>query len=321
MSIHVFSTGKRLPYGVATIALTIFATGVWADEIVKIGSVEPVTGSIAHLGKDNENGAQLAIEDINKKGLTINGKRVVLQLDTQDDQADPRIATQVAQKLVDDKVVAVVGHLNSGTSIPASKIYSDAGIVQISPSSTNPAYTQQGFKTTYRVVATDAQQGPALANFAKKLGNIHRVAILDDSTAYGQGLASEFERRAKELGLVVLSHDATNDKAIDFRAVLTKIKAESPDAIMFGGTDATGGPLAKQAMQLGLRAKILGGDGICTESLSRRRTILCVLRRAAISQKCRVGPYSSLSIRAASDTSSNMMPPLRTTRCISSLMQ
>ncbi|MBK5152891.1 ABC transporter substrate-binding protein [Burkholderia sp. R-69608] len=99
----MFSIGKRLPYGVATIALAIFSTGVWADEIVKIGSVEPVTGSIAHLGKDNENGAQLAIEDINKKGLTINGKRVVLQLDTQDDQADPRIATQVAQKLVDGK--------------------------------------------------------------------------------------------------------------------------------------------------------------------------------------------------------------------------
>jgi branched-chain amino acid transport system substrate-binding protein len=268
MSIQVPFVCKLLPYSAATIAVAIFATGVRADEIVKIGSVEPVTGGIAHLGKDNENGAQLAIEDINKKGLTINGKKVVLQLDTQDDQADPRTATQVAQKLVDDKVVAVVGHLNSGTSIPASKIYSDAGIVQISPSSTNPAYTQQGFKTTYRVVATDAQQGPALADFAKKLGNIHRVAIVDDSTAYGQGLASEFERHAKELGLVVLSHDATSDKAVDFRAVLTKIKAENPDAIMYGGTDATGGPLAKQAMQLGLRAKILGGDGICTESLS-----------------------------------------------------
>ncbi|WP_042309028.1 branched-chain amino acid ABC transporter substrate-binding protein [Paraburkholderia terrae] len=268
MEAKIMCNYKLVPLVAAMTAVAVTTTNAHADEVVKIGSVEPVTGGIAHLGKDNENGAHLAIEDINKKGLVINGKKVALQLDAQDDQADPRVATQVAQKLVDDKVVAVVGHLNSGTSIPASKIYSDAGIVQISPSSTNPAYTQQGFKTTYRVVATDAQQGPALADFAKKLGNIRRVAILDDSTAYGQGLASEFEKHAKELGLVVLSHDATSDKAVDFRAVLTKIKSENPDAIMYGGTDATGGPMAKQAMQLGLKAKILGGDGICTESLS-----------------------------------------------------
>jgi branched-chain amino acid transport system substrate-binding protein len=244
------------------------ATAASADQVVKIGSVEPLTGGIAHLGKDNENGARLAVEEINAKGLTIGGQAVTLQLDAQDDAADPRTATQVAQKLVDDKVVAVVGHLNSGTSIPASKIYSDAGITQISPSSTNPAYTKQGFKTTFRVVATDAQQGPALANYAKKLGSIHRVAIVDDSTAYGQGLANEFETHAKELGLVVLSHDATSDKAVDFRSVLTKIKGENPDAIMYGGADSTGGPFAKQSKQLGLRARILTGDGVCTESLA-----------------------------------------------------
>jgi branched-chain amino acid transport system substrate-binding protein len=149
----------------------------------------------------------------------------------------------------------VVGHLNSGTSIPASKIYSDAGIVQISPSATNPVYTQQGFKTTYRVVATDAQQGPALANYASKDLKVKSVAIVDDSTAYGQGLANEFEKTAKSLGMNVMSHDATNDKAVDFRAILTKIKGENPDAIMYGGMDATGGPFAKQAKQLGLRAR------------------------------------------------------------------
>ncbi|MFL6683232.1 branched-chain amino acid ABC transporter substrate-binding protein, partial [Paraburkholderia graminis] len=236
--------------------------------VVKIGHVAPLTGGIAHLGKDNENGARLAVEEINAKGLTIGGQKVTLQLDAQDDAADPRTATQVAQKLVDDKVVAVVGHLNSGTSIPASKIYSDAGIVQISPSATNPAYTQQGFKTTYRVVATDAQQGPALANYAAKGLKVKSVAIVDDSTAYGQGLANEFEKTAKSLGLNVMSHDATNDKAVDFRAILTKIKGENPDAIMYGGMDATGGPFAKQAKQLGLRAKVLAGDGVCTDKLS-----------------------------------------------------
>jgi branched-chain amino acid transport system substrate-binding protein len=244
-----------------------FATSASADTIVKIGHVAPLTGGIAHLGKDNENGARLAVEEINVKGLIIHGQKVKLEIDAQDDAADPRTATQVAQKLVDDKVVGVVGHLNSGTSIPASKIYRDAGIVQISPAATHPAYTQQGFKTTYRVVATDAQQGPALANYAAKNLKIKSVAIVDDSTAYGQGLANAFEKAAKSLGLKVMSHEATNDKAVDFRAILTKIKGENPDAIMYGGMDATGGPFAKQAKQLGLRAKILAGDGVCTDKL------------------------------------------------------
>jgi branched-chain amino acid transport system substrate-binding protein len=263
-----FKLHKLLPVSAAVIAFAGMATGANADQVVKIGHVGPLTGGSAHLGKDNENGARLAVEEINAKGLTINGQKVTLVLDAQDDAGDPRQATQVAQKLVDDKVVAVVGHLNSGASIPASKIYSDAGILQISPSSTNPAYTQQGFKTTYRVVATDAQQGPALATFAAKTLNVKSVAVVDDSTAYGQGLANEFEKTAKALGLKVLSHDATNDKAVDFRAILTKIKGENPDAIMYGGMDATGGPLAKQARQLGLRAKLLSGDGVCTESLA-----------------------------------------------------
>ncbi|HLX01553.1 MAG TPA: branched-chain amino acid ABC transporter substrate-binding protein [Trinickia sp.] len=259
---------KLLPISAAAMLFATMATGAAADQVVKIGHVAPLTGQIAHLGKDNENGARLAIEEINAKGLVIGGQKVTLELDGQDDAADPRTATQVAQKLVDDKVVAVVGHLNSGTSIPASKIYSDAGIVQISPSATNPAYTLQGFKTTFRVVATDAQQGPALANYAAKDMKLKSVAIVDDSTAYGQGLANEFEKTAKSLGMNVMSHDATNDKAVDFRAILTKIKGENPDAIMYGGMDATGGPFAKQAKQLGMRAKILAGDGVCTSSIA-----------------------------------------------------
>jgi len=259
---------KLLPISVAAILSGMVGTAAVADEVVKIGHVAPLTGGIAHLGKDNENGARLAVEEINAKGLTIGGQKITLELDAQDDAADPRTATQVAQRLVDDNIVAVVGHLTSGTSIPASKIYSDAGIVQISPSSTNPGYTQQGFKTTYRVVATDAQQGPALAKYASGDLKLKSVAIVDDSTAYGQGLANEFEKTAKSLGMNVMSHDATNDRAVDFRAILTKIKGENPDAIMYGGSDATGGPFAKQARQLGLRAKVLAGDGLCTDKLS-----------------------------------------------------
>lgn len=257
-----------LATGIPCLLTFAFSASAIAETVVKIGHVAPLTGAIAHLGKDNENGARLAVEEINAKGLRINGEAVRLELDPQDDAADPRTATQVAQRLVDDRVVAVVGHMNSGTSIPASKIYSDANIVQISPSATNPTYTLQGFKTTYRMVATDAQQGPALAAYARNKLKVSTVAIVDDSTAYGQGLANEFEKAAKAAGMTVLSHDATNDKAIDFRAILTKIKGENPDAVMYGGMDATGGPFTKQARDLSVRAKVLGGDGLCSEKLA-----------------------------------------------------
>ncbi|OIM97448.1 branched chain amino acid ABC transporter substrate-binding protein [Polynucleobacter sp. QLW-P1DATA-2] len=245
------------------------AAAVPADGVeVKIGHVAPLTGPIAHLGKDNENGARLALEEINKAGLTIDGKKVVLTLVPEDDAEDPKTATQVAQKLVDAKVVGVVGHLNSGTSIPASKIYSDAGITQISPSSTNPDYTKQGFKTTYRLVATDAQQGPALGNYVAKTLNAKTVAIVDDSSQYGKGLADEFEKTVKASGVKVVTREASNNKATDFKAILTKIKGSKPDVIMYGGMDATGGPLVKQAAELGIKAKIVGGDGMCTEKLA-----------------------------------------------------
>jgi branched-chain amino acid transport system substrate-binding protein len=235
--------------------------------VVKIGHAAPLTGAIAHLGKDNENGARLAVEEINTQGLTIDGHKIQLELDAQDDAADPKTGTAVAEKLVEDHVVAVVGDLNSGVSIPASKIYSDAGIVQISPSSTNPGYTQQGFKTTYRVVATDAQQGPALANYATKVLGAKRIAIVDDSTVYGKGLADEFAKTVQASGAKIVAREATNDRATEFQAVLRKIRSVQPDVIMFAGMDATGGPFTKQAAALGIRAKILGGDGVCTDKV------------------------------------------------------
>lgn len=252
----------------ATASAPAAAAPAGGEVVVKIGHAAPLTGGIAHLGKDNENGARLAVEEVNKTGLELGGKKVRLELVGEDDAADPKTGTSVAQKLVDEKVVAVVGHLNSGVSIPASKIYSDAGIVQISPSSTNPDYTKQGFKTTFRVVATDAQQGPALANYAAKSLNAKSVAIVDDATAYGKGLADEFEKTAKAAGVNVVAREATNDKATDFKAILTKIKGKKPDVIMYGGMDATGGPFAKQAKELGIPAKIVGGDGVCTDKVA-----------------------------------------------------
>ena len=258
---------KALPL-VAALAIMTAGTPLSAQQVVKIGHVGPLTGSIAHLGKDNENGARLAVEEINAAGLRINGKAIKLELVTEDDAGDPKMGTSVAQKLVDAKVVGVVGHLNSGVSIPASKIYNDAGITQISPSSTNPQFTLQGFKVTYRVVATDAQQGPALASYTNKVLKAKKVAIIDDATAYGKGLADEFEKAAKAAGITIVAREATNDKATDFKAILTRVKGRAPDVIMYGGMDATGGPLAKQAGELGIKAKIVGGDGVCTDKVA-----------------------------------------------------
>jgi branched-chain amino acid transport system substrate-binding protein len=261
---------SRLPLTILAGAALLTAGGrsFAADpSVVLIGHAAPLTGQLAHMGKDSENAARLAIDEINSQHPVIGGKPVRFQLDSQDDAADPRTGTQVAQKLVDDGVVAVVGDINSGVSIPASKIYSGADVVQISQGSTNPTYTLQGYKTTFRVVATDALQGPALANYALDSLHAKTVAIVDDSTAYGQGLADEFEKAAKAKGVTIVTREATNDKAIDFRAILTKIKGLHPDVIMYGGSDATAGPLVKQAANLGLTAKVLGGDGACTEKM------------------------------------------------------
>jgi branched-chain amino acid transport system substrate-binding protein len=236
--------------------------------VVKIGHVAPLTGLQAHLGRDNENGARLALEEISAQGLTIDGKSIHLELDSQDDAADPRTGTEVAQKLVDDHVVAVIGHMNSGVSIPASKIYSDAGIAQISPSTTNPEYTKQGFKTTFRLVSTDALQGPVLAGYAMKTLHAKKVVVVDDASAYGRGLADEFAKTVQTGGVKVAAREQTTEKARNFKAVLTKIKRIQPDVVMYGGMDVTGGPFAKEAAALGIKAKILAGDGVCTDKVA-----------------------------------------------------
>ena len=231
---------------------------------VRIGSASPLTGPQAHIGIDIKNGVQLAIDDLNAKGVDIGGKKVKFELVAEDDEANPTKATTVAQKLVDSKVAAVVGHFNSGASIPASKIYSDAGIPQISPASTNPKYTLQGFKTAFRVVAHDNQQGPTLAKFASENLKVKSVAVIDDSTAYGQGLADAFAATAKSAGVKVVAREHTTDKDTDFRAILTSIKGRKPDLVMFGGIDPQAGPMVRQMASLGIKAKFMGGDGMQT---------------------------------------------------------
>lgn len=231
-------------------------------QTIKIGSVAPLTGPIAHLGKDNESGVKLAVDDLNAQGVNINGQKIKFEVVSEDDQADPKIATQVAQRMVDQKVSAIIGHLNSGTTIPASKIYADAGIPQISPSSTNPAYTMQGFKTAFRDIANDIQQGQALGNFAADTLKVKTVAVIDDRTAYGQGIADEFVKAFEAKGGKVVKREFTTNNATDFMAILTSIKGEKPDLIMFGGMDAQAGPMVKQMKALDIQAKLLGADGI-----------------------------------------------------------
>ncbi len=252
-------------------ALALAAGGsVFAqDMVVKIGHVGPTSGQIAHLGKDNENGARMAIEELNAKGVTIGGKKVKLELLAEDDGADPKQGTAAAQKLVDSKVNGVVGHLNSGTSIPASKIYSDAGVPQISPSATNPKFTRQGYKTTFRVVADDVHLGGTLGRYAVKDMKGKNIAVIDDRTAYGQGVADEFEKGVKAAGGKTVGREFTNDKATDFTAILTSLKAKNPDIVFFGGMDAVAGPMMRQMKQLGITAKFMGGDGICSSELPK----------------------------------------------------
>lgn len=236
--------------------------------VVKIGHVGPLSGGQAHYGKDNENGVRMAIEDLNAKGLMIAGRKAVFELLAEDDAADPKQGTAVAQKLCDAKANGVVGHLNSGTSIPASRVYNDCSLPNITPSATNPKLTQNGFKTTFRILATDNALGAGLASMAADTLKLKRVAIIDDRTAYGAGIAEVFKRTAIAKGIQIVDEQYTTDKATDFNAILTSIRSKKADAIFFGGNDPQAGPMLRQMEQLGMTdIKYFGGDGICTPKL------------------------------------------------------
>ena len=240
-----------------------------SQEVVRIGHVAAMTGPVAHFGKDSENGVRMAIEALNARGATIGGRKVKWQIAAEDDAGEPKQATAAAQKLADARVNGVIGHETSGTTIPASKIYFDAGIPQITASSTNPAYTKQGFNTTFRVVANDIQLGRALGRYAVKTMGAKRVAVIDDRTAYGQGLVTEFVNGLRQQNLNVVAKEFTNDKATDFSAILTRIRASNPDLVFFGGMNAVAGPMLRQMKQLGLNVKMMGGDGICSDEMHK----------------------------------------------------
>jgi branched-chain amino acid transport system substrate-binding protein len=255
-------------YAIAAAILSVAGLAT-AQEVVRIGHSAAVTGPVSYFGKDTENGARMAIEALNARGVVIGGKKVRFELVAEDDGGDPKQATSVAQKLVDGRVNGVVGHETSGTTIPASKIYNQAGIPQISPSSTSPVYTKQGFNTAFRVVANDVQLGQALGHYAVQKMGVRRVAVIDDRTAYGQGLVTEFSKGLRDQGAAIVAREFTHDKASDFNAILTKIRASKPDLVFFGGMSAVAGPMLRQMKQLGMNVKMMGGDGICSDEIHK----------------------------------------------------
>jgi branched-chain amino acid transport system substrate-binding protein len=239
-------------------------------QVVKIGHVAPLSGAQAHYGKDNENGVRMAIEDLNAQGVTIAGKKVRFEIVAEDDAADPKQGTAAAQKLCDAKVAGVVGHLNSGTTIPASKVYNDCGIPHVTGAATNPNLTKPGYKTTFRIIANDNALGAGLALYAADALKLKKIAIIDDRTAYGQGVADVFKKIAASKGIQIVDEQFTTDKATDFMAILTAIKSKAPDGIFFGGMDPQAGPMLRQMEQLGLsNVKYFGGDGICTSEIAK----------------------------------------------------
>ena len=263
MSKSLRTARRALLASIVCVALSPLHASAQTSEVVRIGFASPLTGPQSHYGKDNHNGAQMAIDELNARGVRIGGQPVRFQLLVEDDQADPKVGTVVAQKLIDAGIKAMVGHFNSGVTIPASKLYADAGIPQLSVS-TNAKYTRQKFKTAFRMMADDDKQGAALGRYATQTMNITRFAVIDDRTAYGQGLADAFTNTIRAAKAQVVKREFTNDKAVDFRNILTSIRRERPDAIFFGGYDAQAGPMAKQMKELGLAIPLLGGETMNT---------------------------------------------------------
>ncbi len=249
----------------AALLLALGSSAFAAPVEVKIGFAGPLTGPQAHYGKDFQNGVQLAVEEVNASKPIIGGKEVKFVLLAEDDQADPRSGTVVAQRLVDENIAGMLGHFNSGTTIPASKIYARAGIPQIAMA-TAPAYTEQGFKTTFRMMTSDTQQGSVVGSYAVGKLGFKKIAVIDDRTAYGQGLANEFEKAAKAAGATIVAREFTTDKSVDFRAILTKLKAQAPQAIFYGGSEVQAAPMARQIKELGISATLISGEMVKSDN-------------------------------------------------------
>jgi branched-chain amino acid transport system substrate-binding protein len=241
------------------------SSGARAEQIVKIGYAGPLTGEIAHIGKDSEAGVQLAIDEANQQNIRIKGDTVRFVLDSQDDRADPKTAVTVAQKLVDDHVIGLVGHLNSGATLAASKVYAEAGVAQISPSSTNPLFTRQNLKTAFRTIGDDRDVVDTLIAYLVERMNVKKIAVVDDRTAYGQTFGDAVVESLSKRGITPVGRDYVTDHTVDFRGVLTGLKSKQPQVIVYAGVDAQGGPMRKQMVSLGMKNVVLAGCTIETD--------------------------------------------------------
>ena len=234
--------------------------------VIKIGFVGPLSGDQATQGQDMLRGSQLAVEEAKAQGEILPGYR--LELVALDDQRNPTQAVAAAKKLVaDPDVVAVVGHLNSSCTMPASAVYHQARILQITPVSSNPQISRQGFDTFYRTCATDDLQGPAAALFAFRELGAKRIFIIDDMTTYGRGLANEFKKKLKALGAEVLGHEGIVQGDKDFTPLLTKVKSLNPDLVYFAGMFPEAALLIRQRRDVGLGGFFMGGDGLFDATL------------------------------------------------------
>jgi ABC-type branched-subunit amino acid transport system substrate-binding protein len=278
----------------APLLAALLATGAFAQEVVRIGVTGPLSGANAFAGKDDENGVRLAVEELNAARLAIGGKAVRFELQSEDDQGDPKTGVVVAQKLADAGVKFVLGPYNSGVAIPASRVYDQNGMV-MSTVGTNPKITEAGYKRVFRIVASDSQAGGAMAAYAAKTLKLKNVGVIDDASAFGQGVAAEFAKEAKKDGIAIAATEHTSDKASDFSGILTKMKAKKVEAIFFGGYAPQAGPMARQMKSLGLNAKLLGGDTLCSPEMAKLggdavgENVLCA-QGGAVLDKQALGP-------------------------------
>jgi branched-chain amino acid transport system substrate-binding protein len=227
------------------------------SDVIKIAIVGPMTGDQSKMGMDFKNGVSLAVEEWNSKGGLL-GKKIELAIG--DDQHDPKQAVSVANKMINDGIVGVIGHFNSSCSIPASDVYERSGVPMISPGSTNPQLTEKGYQGAFRVCGRDDQQGRVGAEFVTGQLNLKKVAVIHDKTTYGQGLADEFK---KALGdrVEVVYYGGIIQGDRDFKGVLTTIKEKGPELIFFGGIYPEAGLMVRQAKEIGLKAPFMSGDG------------------------------------------------------------
>lgn len=261
-------TRTRISSLIGIAIVTLATQAIAQEQTVIIGHTGPLSGPNAFAGKDNENGVRLAIEELNAKKMVVGGKTLNFKLQSEDDQCDAKAGVNVAQKLVDDGVKFVMGPYCSGVAIPASRVYSEGGAM-MSTVGTNPKVTQGGYKNLFRIIASDTQIGSNMAVYAAKVLKVTKVGVIDDRTAFGQGVAEEFTKEAKKQGLTIVAQEFTTDKSVDFLAILTTMKGKQPDAIFFGGYAPQAAPMTRQMKQLGLSAKLLGGDTLCSPEMGK----------------------------------------------------